>query len=123
MGLGGACSRTLGSRTHLDDPAASAPESNLFPSETTEWSVLEGGLAFWGWSQEGDVGGAQQHSREEKPRKGREERRLGTELTPFRRGHFPFKNSKRKIWCWTKSLQSGEEKNPSQMGPENTVQV
>lgn len=46
--------------------------------------MLESGLAFWDWSQEGDVGGTQQHSREERPRIGRKERRLGTELTPFK---------------------------------------
>lgn len=74
----------LGSGTHQNDPTASAPESNLFPSEIIEWSVLESGLAFWDWSQEGDVGGTQQHSREERPRIGRKERRLGTELTPFK---------------------------------------
>lgn len=56
----------------------------MFPSEIIEWSVLESGLAFWDWSQEGDVGGTQQHSREERPRIGRKERRLGTELTPFK---------------------------------------
>ena len=51
----------------------------MFPSEIIEWSVLEAGLAFWGWSQEGNVGGAQRHNREDRPRIGRKERRLGTE--------------------------------------------
>ena len=78
MGLGGTCQLWAPELSRMT-PTASASESNLFPSEIIEWSVLEAGLAFWGWSQEGNMGRAQQHSREDRPRIGRKERRLGTE--------------------------------------------